>query len=173
MTSEPSGQHRNSVDVRISLTDLAAVQWPARPLVGGGEPAPVEVPLPRLAWTRATTVRVPVGTGVAERIATVTRLQKLYEYVVIPVIALLFVLALLFLVLDWSDTVSNGRTVGGVLGLAAFVLVLLGYGPRVVAAVRKAPRVAGGELLLPSAHEDVAREAVALNPSGIVHVHSI
>ncbi|WP_203841247.1 hypothetical protein [Winogradskya humida] len=119
-----------------------------------------------------TTVRVPLGSGAAERVATVTRLRKLYEYVVLPAILLLFVLALTFLVLGWSDTVDNGRAIGGFLGLAGFVLVLLGYGPQVVAAVTKAPRVAGGELRLPLAHEDVAREAVALNPSGIVQVHS-
>lgn len=161
------GQH---VDVRIRLTDLAAMQWPRRPISGSGETAPVAVPMPRLAWTRVTTVRVPLGEGAAERIATVTRLQRLYEYVVLPVILLLFLLAFVFMVLGWSDTVHSGRAVGGVLGLAAFILTLSGYGPRVVAVMTKTPRIAGGELRLLFVNEDVAREAVALNPSGIVQV---
>jgi hypothetical protein len=96
----------------------------------------------------------------------------MYEFVILPLILLLFLLAFTFLVLSWSDTVREGRNIGGILGLAAFVLVLLGYAPLVVATATKTPRIAGGELRLPAAHEDVAREAAALNPSGTVRIHS-
>jgi hypothetical protein len=177
MTAEPSTEDsaatlRRPVDVRIRLVDLAVMRWPVRPLVGGGsEAVPVAVPLPHLTWTRMrTTVQVPAGAGVAERIATVVRLRKLYDYVVLPVIMLLFVLAFTLCVLSWSGSVADGRAIGGVLGLMAFALVLTGYGPLVVAVVTKVPRVVGGELWLPAAHADVAREVVALNSSGLVRL---
>ena len=161
------------VEVRIRLTDLGAVHWPDQPIVGGGDgTALVAVPVPGLAWTRRTPVRVPLGTGVAERIATVARLQKVYELVVIPAVLLLLVLGLVFLMLDWSDTVGEGGSIGAVLWLVAFVLIVANYGPLLVASVTKTPRIVGGELRLPAAHEDVAREAVALNPSGTVRIHS-
>jgi hypothetical protein len=178
VSSERTREHRAvahsaGVEVRISLTDLGAVQWPARPLVGGGDVAvPVAVPTPGMTWTRRKTVPVPLGAGVADRITTVARLQRMCEFVVLPLLVLLVLLAFTFIVLDWSDTVREGRNIGGILGLAAFVLVLLGYVPLVVATATKTPRIAGGELRLPAAHEDVAREAVALNPSGTVQIHS-
>ncbi|WP_067503827.1 hypothetical protein [Actinoplanes sp. TFC3] len=169
--AEPSGNDTR-VEVRVRLADLDAVRWPQRPLVGdGADTTPVAVPLPHLAWTRTATVPVPVGTGVADRVAVVLRLRKLYEYAVLPAILVLLVLAAAMLVLSWPGTVPNGRFLGGVLGIAAFTLILLGFGLQVLAVAARAPRVAGGELLLARAHADVAREAIALNPSGLVRIH--
>lgn len=164
---------RQRVDIRIRLADLAAVRWPARPIVGGGdETVPVAVPLPRLAWTPMATVQVPLGTGVADRVMTVTRLQKLYEYAVIPLVLVLFLLAMTFMVMDWTGIVPNGRSIAGILGLIAFALTPLGLVPQVIAVLTKTPRVAGGELRLASVDGAVAREAVALNRSGIIMVHN-
>lgn len=163
---------RQRVDIRIRLADLAMMRWPARPVVGGGDvTVPVAVPLPRPAWMPMTTVQVPLGTGVADRIATVTRLQKLYERVVIPLVLVLFLLVLPFMVMDWTGVVSNGRLIAGILGLVAFTLIPLGMVPQVIAVLTKAPRVVGGELRLASVDGAVAREAIALNRSGIVAVH--
>ncbi|MFG1608787.1 hypothetical protein [Actinoplanes sp. NPDC049265] len=156
--------------MRIRLADLGAVRWPVSPMVGTGELVAVALPMPRLAWTRTATVELPLGSDAAERIAAVTRLRKVIEYAVIPAILALFVLAAVFMVLDWTRGVAGGRTVAGVLGLVAFALVFLSLLPSVVVIASKLPRVVGREVWLPAANESVAGEAAALNPPGMIRV---
>jgi hypothetical protein len=108
--------------------------------------------------------------GAVQRVATVTRLRKLYAYVVAPVVSLLLLLSMTLAVLDWVSVINNGQDIGRAGILMALCLGVLGAVPEIVAVVTKTPRVAGGFLLLPSANSDVAHETVSLNPPGLIQV---
>lgn len=161
------GRH---VDVRIPLASVDTVHWPVRPLVGDGEPIVVPIPLPGLLWQRPGSLPVPLGMGAVQRVATVERLRKLYTYIVAPVAILLLLLSLALAVLSWSTTFSSGLDIGRFLALTALCLIFLSIVPKIAAIVTRTPRVAGNHLLLPSAHSDVAREMVSLNPPGLIQV---
>jgi hypothetical protein len=161
---------QDHVDVEINVADLASVRWPDRPLVGDGAPMPVAVPLPTLPLMRVHTVLVPLGAGAAERIATVARLRRFHKTVVIPPGVVLLLAGPTFGMLGLFDVVENGRDIGRVFLIAGLLLGLVGYVLDLVAALTKTPRVVGRHpyLRLPSAHADVVREAVALNPPGLI-----
>jgi hypothetical protein len=144
------------VVVAVRMPDLASVRWPARPLVGDGEPRPARIRVSYSLLSPAV-VEVPLGAAGVARADRVRRLVQRVPRVVFPLFGLLLVAGFGCLALGsgvWWLILTGSAVV-----VAAFFLTA-----PVVAVTSKAPRVSGEWLVLPDAHRDVARELVRLNP---------
>jgi hypothetical protein len=155
------------IAVRIGLHEVSGLRWPKEPLSGDGARRPTAVPLPRLPWSRAA-IEVPLGASAASDIERVTRLRKIFGYVVAPIVILLFVVAdVLLLWGHYGDLRPPGRLFL-VMGLAGVVLILTGLIPDAVARATGAPYVSRNYLRFPAVRADVADQLVKLNPKASI-----
>jgi hypothetical protein len=158
---------QETIDVRIKVADLKTVRWPKKPLAGDGDRELTPVLLPGMPWSTAA-VDVPLGATAARKVARVRLLRRIYAYVVVPLIVLLFVVADVLLILGALGTLHVGRQFLGYLGGVGFVLALTGLLPNAVARFTRTPHVAGAHLRIPAARPEVVKDAVRLNRKGVI-----
>jgi hypothetical protein len=154
--------------VRIGLHQVSDLRWPKPPIVGDGKRLDVAVPLPRLPWSGAS-VTVPLGETVVRGIDRVTRLRRIFGYVIAPLIIAIFVVAdVLFLWGHFGHLRPSG-SVFLLMGLAGVVLILTGLIPDAVAEATGTPYVTRGKLRFPRARIEVVEQLVKLNPKATIH----
>lgn len=153
--------------IRIGLHEVADLRWPKQPLTGDGKRQDVAVPLPRVPWA-TTSVTVPLGASAVEDIARITRLRRIFGYVVAPVIVLLFVVADVLLLVGRSRGFNPPSSLFLIFGVVGVLLILTGLLPDQVARVRGTPYVSRGQLRLPRARADVVDQLEKLNPDATI-----
>jgi hypothetical protein len=153
--------------VRIGLHEVGDLRWPKQPVAGEGKRQDVAVPLPRLPWA-TTSVTVPLGASAVEDIARITRLRRIFGYVVAPVIILLFVVADVLLLVGRSSGYNPPGSLFLIFGVVGVVLILTGLLPDQVARMTGTPYVARGQLRLPRAHADAVDQLEKLNPDATI-----
>lgn len=159
----PSPTAAATTGIRIGLHELADLRWPKQPLAGEGKRQDIAVPLPRLPWS-TTSVTVPLGASAAADIARITRLRRIFGYVVAPVIIALFVVADVLLLVGRSTSYDPPGGLFLAFGVAGVVLILTGLLPDQIARVTGTPYVSRGQLHLPQARADLVAELIKLNP---------
>ena len=156
-------EKQGTTAVRIGLHDVSGLRWPREPIAGEGKRADVAVPLPRLPWSQAA-VSVPMGETAARGVARVTRLRKIFGYVVAPVIAALFVIADVLLLWGHYGDLRPPGSLFLALGLVGVALILTGLIPDAVARMTGTPYVSRSSLRFPRARAELVAQLVKLNP---------
>jgi hypothetical protein len=153
--------------VRIGLHEVSSLRWPKQVIAGDGQRRDVAVPLPRLPWSQAA-VSIPLGETAAAGVARVTRLRKIFGFVVAPVIVLLFVLADVLLLWGRIGSLNPPGSLFAVLGLVGVVLILTGLIPDLVARATGTPYVTRNSLRFPRARAEVVAQLIKLNPKAVI-----
>jgi hypothetical protein len=155
--------NQGTTAIHIGLHELARLRWPKETLCGDGPRTDVAVPLPRLPWSTAA-VTVPLGESAAQGVARVLTLRKAFAYGVAPVVIAIFVVADVLLLTGRFGSLHLPGTIFAVLGVVGVLLILTGLLPDAVARATGTPYVSRGQLRLPAARVDAARQLAKLNP---------
>jgi hypothetical protein len=154
---------KTTAAIDIGLHEVSGLRWPKEPVSGDGPSRPVDVPLPRLPWSKAA-ISVPLGESAARGVARVLTLRKIFGYGAAPLVIVLFVVADVLLLWGRYSSINPPGIVFAVLSVAGVVLILTGFLPDAVARATGTPYVSRGRLRFPAARVDVVKQLARLNP---------
>jgi hypothetical protein len=155
--------NQETTALSIGLHEVSRLRWPKEPLCGDGPRTDVTVPLPRLPWSTAA-ITVPLGESAAHGVARVLTLRKAFGYGIGPVVVAIFVVADVLLLSGKFGSLHVPGNIFAVMGVVGVLLILSGLLPDVVARATGTPYVSRGQLRLPAARVDAARQLAKLNP---------
>lgn len=157
-------EKRDTTVLAIGLHEVSDLRWPKQPLTGDGKRADVAVPLPRLPWAQAA-ISVPLGETAAADIERVTRLRRIFGFVIAPIVVLIFIVADVLLLLGRFGSLRPSGSVFLILGLVGVLLILTGLVPDQVARATGTPYVSRNKLRFPRADPAVVEQLKKLNPN--------